>query len=229
MTAQTGRLTKTRNSAAAQSVRGTRQQYLQRRTNLHLPQRLQKDVRAEARALGLTNEEYMRLLLALSKSLRHGLLKQQNIDAKALLQLAESPIFSGLIQYVAESAKNLTSSKKQDEIAGREPQQNEQSPANPQSVQQPQPSGVRQQSQQPPLPSPVGNNRLPWPAQQGPFQSPRAQNPAQGSPSIPPFGFAPYTPGRWPTTEPSRPNAVQGAPRAEQTAFPHLPVRAYLP
>lgn len=222
------RHTKTRQLATTQGVRGTRQPY-QKRTNLHLPQHLQKDVRAEARALGLTNEEYLRLLLALSKSLRHGLLKQQNIDAKALLQLAESPIFSGLIEYVAESAKNLTSSKEKDETESREPKQNERPSANPQSVQQPQQSGMRPQAQQPALSSPSGNDRLLWSTQPGPFQPPRAQNPAQGSAGILPYGFAPYTPGRWPAPGPSLPRSVQGAPRTEQTSVPHFPVRAYLP
>lgn len=66
------------------------------------------DIQREARSLGLEPGQYMRLLVALSKALRKGLLKDKTVDAKALLQLAESPLFAAMIQYVADSASQWT-------------------------------------------------------------------------------------------------------------------------
>lgn len=198
MTTKTVRRTKSGRNGHSQRVTAPS------KTGVLLPQRFTNDVRTEARALGLTTQEYLRLLLALSKSLRRGLLKRQNIDAKALLQLVESPIFGGLIQYVANSAGSLTnlSDTSTNSHDRTEPHQ--------------QPSRTLPESSpnQPYLQSP----RSP---------DPRPNAPSQQAPRVyTPYGeIKPPTPGygtQWPP--PYRPGPLQQGQERQR-----LPVRAYLP
>jgi hypothetical protein len=102
-----------------------------RRAARCLNRQLQTEIRKEAKALGLTAGEYLRLLIALSKSLRKGLLQEQTFDARALLQLAESPLFATLIQYVAQSASTMVTQDADEESPSAEARKPSEAPPPP--------------------------------------------------------------------------------------------------
>lgn len=60
-------------------------------------------IRQEAKALGLSQSEYLRLTLALSAALRESL-GETGIDTKTLLTFVESPMFSLLLGSIAKTA-----------------------------------------------------------------------------------------------------------------------------
>lgn len=66
-------------------------------------------IRKEARALGITQAEYLRLTLALSSALRESL-RDSQLDARSLLALVESPVFSMLLQGIGKTALDAVQS-----------------------------------------------------------------------------------------------------------------------
>lgn len=67
-------------------------------------------IRREAKTLGMTQSEYLRLTLALSGALRSSF-GDSGLDPKALLTLVESPIFSMLLQSIGKTALDAVQSQ----------------------------------------------------------------------------------------------------------------------
>lgn len=57
----------------------------------------------EAKLLGLTPDEYMRLMLSLSSTLRENLNLNADLKAKELLRLVENPLFALVLQWVTSN------------------------------------------------------------------------------------------------------------------------------
>jgi hypothetical protein len=70
-------------------------------------------IRGEAKSLGMSTDEYVRLTGTLFSTLRKAMSKQQTIDGRGLLQLVENPLFAAVIQYMASQ----TSKKEPDTSA----------------------------------------------------------------------------------------------------------------
>ncbi|WAH35543.1 hypothetical protein [Alicyclobacillus dauci] len=65
---------------------------------------LNKRIRAEAKALGLSHQEYLRLTLAISKALRESFGASGKVPPKELVMLVESPMFSMLLRGIVQTA-----------------------------------------------------------------------------------------------------------------------------
>ena len=95
---------KARNTAAARSRRRVKQT---RKHPTWLTPKIRRAMREEAGALNLTEPELMRLILSLAAAFRNGLLQQKSVDARSLLAVSESPLFSTVIQYIAQYAMKM--------------------------------------------------------------------------------------------------------------------------
>lgn len=86
----------------------------------------------EAKSLGMSANEYMRLMLTLSSTLRENLHLDAGLKPKDLLKLVENPMFSMLIQWLAKNA--LSTIKEQADVSPTVPTPEPSSPDAPQSV-----------------------------------------------------------------------------------------------
>jgi len=84
--------------------------------NIQLSLPMRRRITSEAAALGLTSAEYMRLLLSLSSAFRQHVFTDNKMDAKAILQLVESPWFGVMMQWVASS---INTSMQNDETSDK--------------------------------------------------------------------------------------------------------------
>jgi|GEM_PF-5348693 len=73
-------------------------------SNRRVSPRLMGDIRREARSLGLSTEQYMRLVVAVSSSLRKGLVNDETVNGAQLLAWVENPMFLALIQWISRYA-----------------------------------------------------------------------------------------------------------------------------
>ncbi|MFD1677331.1 hypothetical protein [Alicyclobacillus fodiniaquatilis] len=65
--------------------------------------KLEQRIRAEAKKLGLSHKEYLRLTLAISTALRDAFGDATQWQAKQLLTIVESPMFNILLKSVAQT------------------------------------------------------------------------------------------------------------------------------
>ncbi|GMA61851.1 hypothetical protein [Alicyclobacillus fastidiosus] len=66
--------------------------------------KMSRQIRLEAKALGLTEREYLRLTLALSKALRESFGASSELNTKEFLSFVESPMFSILLRGIVQTA-----------------------------------------------------------------------------------------------------------------------------
>lgn len=67
----------------------------------------------EARHWKLTDDEYARLVLALTAALRRGIPAGTTIDAKRVLSLVDNPMFGVLVEYVVKMASQSSTAETQ--------------------------------------------------------------------------------------------------------------------
>lgn len=124
-----------------------------KKTKVTSQSKLNRRIAEEAKSLGMSRSEYLRLTLALSKSLREALQKETNIDPVALLTFVESPLFSVLLQSLVQTAvSSLKPGDDEKDSTSQSPQQ---------STNQPQAPAVR--PQQPMYPRPAPGFQPPYP------------------------------------------------------------------
>lgn len=68
-----------------------------------IPANRQK-VAKEAKSLGLTSSEYMRLMLSVSSTLRENVHLDSTLQPRELLKLVENPLFSLVLQWITKNA-----------------------------------------------------------------------------------------------------------------------------
>ncbi|MFB5191614.1 hypothetical protein [Alicyclobacillus fastidiosus] len=138
--------------------------------------KMSRQIRLEAKALGLTEREYLRLTLALSKALRESFGASSGLKTKEFLSFVESPMFSILLKGIVQTA--LSTMTQEAAEPGETPAGPTTNPA---------------ESNQPSLPAPTrgpipaGPNRMspPWGYGYRPVQAPPSV-PVQPPQSAPP-------------------------------------------
>jgi hypothetical protein len=132
----------------------------------------------EAKALGLSTNEYMRLIIGLASSLREGIGDDKKVEGRQLLQLVENPLFTVILKTVVQSVALPT-----------EEESDEESPAK-DAVATPNQSGPQNPRQM--YPNPYGP--IPYPQSPYPQYLQRQQLPLQRPPQSPPTMSLPQQP-----------------------------------
>jgi hypothetical protein len=85
------------------------------RGNLRISPQNRRKILREAKLLGLTSDEYMRLMLSLSSTLRENLNLNADLKAKELLRLVENPLFGLVLQWVTSNTLSSMLSQSEDD------------------------------------------------------------------------------------------------------------------
>ncbi|GEO25069.1 hypothetical protein AAC03nite_08540 [Alicyclobacillus acidoterrestris] len=135
---------------------------------------LSRKLRSEAKALGMSEDEYLRLTLSLSKALRESLGSTKELNAKQFLSFVESPMFAILLKGIVQTAMSTFTQKSDDN--SEKPTEGE-----------PKPNTYRpmQPSQPPVAVQPGSPRRAPIP--QWGYGYPPAQPTQPREPVVPPF------------------------------------------
>jgi hypothetical protein len=78
-----------------------------RRRRLTKWQRLRRQLKSEARQLGLTEAEYLSMLLHLSKAIRNNLPSVGKTEVRTVAKWVEHPMFPLLVQWLFRTAENV--------------------------------------------------------------------------------------------------------------------------
>lgn len=170
---------------------------------------LGREIRAEAKALGLSEREYLRLSIALSKALRESFGDSVGVSPRQLLQLVDSPLFGVLLKGLISTAVNTVNSKL-DSNVDKEPQPSRESNGmnERQSLQGQPVTPSRTPQSRPTFQQPIA----PWQQQQQ--QQPMPPMQPQPSPYPYPHGvdafgnrqpYPPMSPGQVPRPDNTRP------------------------
>ncbi|EPZ43984.1 hypothetical protein N007_11850 [Alicyclobacillus acidoterrestris ATCC 49025] len=150
---------------------------------------LSRKLRSEAKALGMSEDEYLRLTLSLSKALRESLGSTKELNAKQFLNFVESPMFAILLKGIVQTAMSTFTQKSDD--GSENPTEDETKP-NPYGPMQP---------IQPPVPAQPGSPRR-APIPQWGYGYPPSQPTRPREPVVPQF-----TPPVRQPVQPAQPSA----------------------